>query len=117
MPVVYSEACLRYVVYHGVSEALRLRSSSHFREPKLVIFRFYENCDTTPQFSPNAKFAKIGVGKIRSYYTTTAAPPTCLRRGVWRSIMQADCVSSSPVGALLADVIHILRGVTALAVA
>ena len=70
----------------------------------------------THDFCKNAKFVKNGIGKIRSYYTTTAAP-YLLAAGVWWSIMQADCVSSSPVGALLADVIHILRGVTALAVA
>ena len=71
---------------------------------------------TTRNFRQNAKYAKNDIGKIRSYYTTTAAP-YLLAAGVWWSIMQADCVSSSPVGALLADVIHILRGVTALAVA
>ena len=68
------------------------------------------------QFSPKCKIRKKRYRKNQELLHHHSRP-YLLAAGVWWSIMQADCVSSSPVGALLADVIHILRGVTALAVA
>ena len=76
---------------------------------------FYEFCDVQLTIFAKMQNKKNDIGKSGLLHHHSR--PYLLAAGVCGSIMQADCVSSSPVGALLADVIHILRGVTALAVA
>ena len=91
----------------------RLRISEN-QESENCVFTNFAMCNS--RFLSERKIRKKRYRKIQELLHQHSPLPAC-GGGCGGPIMQADCVSSSPVGALLADVIHILRGVTALAVA